>query len=149
MAPCSTYLAGGEVGIYVSVPVEVTTVMGLAILIIAVGPVVSLILLVVLIHYGNVFLVCLYSDLPDSERCVPFDDRAIDWCKRCTVWFLWFGGWCDLLYLGVLRIAGELFPVIISLVSARVMMGGGGAAASPQIVYAICVREDAGGGLVF
>ena len=48
--------------------------MGLAVLIITVGPVVSLVLLVVLIHSGDVFRVYLYSDLLDCERCVPLKD---------------------------------------------------------------------------
>ena len=62
---------------------------------------------------------------------------------------LWFGGCCDLLKLDVLRIADKLLPVIIILVGASVIMCGGCAAASSQIVFAIYVREVASGGLVF
>ena len=57
--------------------------MGLAVLIITVGPVVSLVLLIVVIHSGDVCLVCLYSDLFDCMRCVPLQDRWVDSCK----WF--------------------------------------------------------------
>ena len=45
--------------------------MGLALHIITVGPMVSLVLLVVVIHSGDVFLVCLYYDLFDCTGCVP------------------------------------------------------------------------------
>ena len=51
--------------------------MGLPVLIITVGPVVSLVLLVVVIHSGYVFLVCLYSDLFDWKRCVPLKDHCV------------------------------------------------------------------------
>ena len=74
MATCYAYLAGGEVGIQVSVSVEVAALMGLAVLIITVGPVVSLVLLVLHIHPGDVIRVCLYSDLFDCERCVCLQD---------------------------------------------------------------------------
>ena len=79
------------------VSVEVATVMGLAVLIITVGPVVSLVLLVVLKHSGDIFLVCLYLDLRNCARYIQLEDCWIDWCERCTVWFLWFSGYCDFL----------------------------------------------------
>ena len=41
--------------------------MGLAVLIVTVGPIVPLVLLVVVIHSGDIFLVCLYSDLFDCD----------------------------------------------------------------------------------
>ena len=59
--------------------------MGLVVVIITVGPVVSLVLLVVLIHSVYRFFVCLYSDLLDCESCVPLKNPCIDWGKRCTV----------------------------------------------------------------
>ena len=49
----------------------------------------------------------------------------------------------------MLRIADELFPVIIVLVKASVMISCGFAAASAQIVFAMYVREVVGGGLIF
>ena len=55
--------------------------MGLAVLIITVSPMVSLVLFVVVIHPGDACLVCLYSDLFDSKRCVPLKDPLVDWCK--------------------------------------------------------------------
>ena len=45
--------------------------LGLAVRIIAVGPVVSLVLFVVLINSGDVFLVCFYSDLFDCRGVYP------------------------------------------------------------------------------
>ena len=57
--------------------------MGLAVLIITVGPMVSLVLRIVVIHSVDVFLVCPYSDLINCKGCVPLKDRWVDWCK----WF--------------------------------------------------------------
>ena len=74
MAAYSAYSAGATVEIQVSVPIEVAPEMGLAVLIITISPVVSLVLLVVLIHSGDVFLVYLYSDLLHCERCIPLED---------------------------------------------------------------------------
>ena len=68
-------------------------VMGPAVLNITVGTVVSLVLLVVHMHSEDVLLVCLYSDLLDCESYVPLKESWIDWCKRCTVSFLWLSGW--------------------------------------------------------
>ena len=59
------------------------TVIGLAVLIITVCPVVSLVLFVVVIHSGDVFVACLYSDLLACKRCVQLKDDCVDWCK----WF--------------------------------------------------------------
>ena len=119
--------------------------MGLAVLIITVSPMVSLVLLVVVIHSGDVSLVWLYADLFNCKRCVPLKDRWVDWCKWFALRFcLRVGRWWDFLELGVLRMADELFPIIIILVGARVVMTGGFATASAQIVLTICVREVAG-----
>ena len=73
--------------ILVSVSVEVDTVIGRVVRNITVGPLVSLVLLVMLIDAGDVFLVCLYSDSLNCERCIPHEECWIDWCERCTVWF--------------------------------------------------------------
>ena len=150
MAPCAANRAGSEVRIQVSVPVEIAAVMGLAVLMITVGLMVSLMLLVVVIHSGDVFLVCLHSDLFNCEGCVPLKDCWIDWGERWALWFsLWFGGYCNILELVVLRIADELLPVIIIVVRTRVVMRSGFATASAQIVRTICKREaPARGGLV-
>ena len=67
--------------------------MGLAVLILTAGPIVSLVLLVVVIHSGDVFLVCLYSDLFDCKGCVPLKDRWVDWCKWFAVRFYLRVGW--------------------------------------------------------
>ena len=48
--------------------------MGLTVVIITVGTVVSLVLLVVLIHPVCVFLVCLYSDLLNCDWYVSLED---------------------------------------------------------------------------
>ena len=77
----------------VSVPVEVPTIMGLAVLVITVGSVVSLLLFVVLKHSGDVFLICFYSDSFDCKRCVPFKDRWVDWCKWFALRFCLRVGW--------------------------------------------------------
>ena len=122
--------------------------MGTAVLNITVGIVVLLVLLVVHMHSDDVLLACLYSDLLDCEGYVPLKESWIDWCKRCTVLFLWFRGWCDLLGLGVLSMTDELFPGIIILAWGSVVMASGFAMASVHIVFTICVREVAGGGLV-
>ena len=74
MAPCSASEVGDEVGNPVSVPVEVTTMLGLAILIITVGPVVSLVMLVVFIHSGTDFLGCLFANALNCERSVLLKD---------------------------------------------------------------------------
>ena len=119
--------------------------MSIAVLIITVGPVVSLVFFVVVIHSGNVFLICLEPDLFDCERYIPLKDCWIDWGERCTLWFLlWFGGCCNFLELGVLRVVSKLFPVINHLIRARVVMPGGFATASAQIIFTICVREVTG-----
>ena len=93
MVPCSTNWAGSEVRIQVSVPVEVATIMGLAVIIITIGPVVSLVLLVVVIHSGYVFLVCLYSDLFYCKGCVSLKDRWVDWCEWFALRFCLRVGW--------------------------------------------------------
>ena len=114
--------------------------MGLAVLIITVGPMVTLVLLVVVRHSGDVFLVCLYSNLFDCKRCVHPKDRWVDWCKWLALRFcLRVGRWWGFLGLGVLWIANELFPIIIILIGARVVMTGGFATASAQIIVTICV----------
>ena len=97
MAPCSAYLSGGEVAILVLVPLEVTSIMCLVVLIITGGQVVSHMLQVVLIHSRDVFLVCLYHNAIDCERCVPLEDHRIHCCERCTLCIVWLGGWGDLL----------------------------------------------------
>ena len=114
--------------------------MSLAVLIITVGPVVSFMLLVVLIHSGDVLLVCHYSDLLDCQICIPLKDCWLQRCNTCTVSFSWFGGWRDILKLDVLGIAHELFPVIIIFVRPSLLGTGGFASASPQIAFAICIR---------
>ena len=78
IAICSAYGARGQVGIQVSVPVEVATVVGNEVLIITVGPVVVLMLLVVFIHSCDILLVWLYSDLLNWWRSVPLKDCCID-----------------------------------------------------------------------
>ena len=125
--------------------------MGLAVLIITVGPVVSRVQLVVVIYARDVVLGCLYSDMFDSETSVCIKHCWIDWCERYAllIW-LWFDRWVNFLEIGVLRIVDKLLPVIIFLVMARMVMGGGFATASAQVVFTIGVREVAGGGgLVF
>ena len=97
MAPGSAFCAGGEVGIQVSVPVEMACAIGLAVLIITVGTVVSLMLHLVFIHTVDVFLVWVYSDLHNSETCVPLEDCWIAWCERCALRMSCFGGLCYLL----------------------------------------------------
>ena len=57
--------------------------------------------------------------------------------------------WFDLLELCVLRVAGELFPVIIIVIRASMVMAGGFPTTSPEVVFTICVREVAGGELIF
>ena len=74
MAPWSAYLAGGEVRIQVSVPVEMATIVGLTVHIITDSPLVSIVLLVVVIYSVDVFLVCLYYDLFDCERSMHIED---------------------------------------------------------------------------
>lgn len=71
----------------------VATVLGLAVRIITVGPVVSLVLLVLCMDSDDVFHACLYTDLLDCERCVPLKDCWIDRCERCTLRILWLGRW--------------------------------------------------------
>ena len=61
--------------------------MGLAVLVITVGPVVSLMLVVVLIHAVNVLLVCLSSDLLDLEWHIRLKDCWIERCKSGNGWF--------------------------------------------------------------
>ena len=56
--------------------------MGLTVLIIIVGPVFSLVLLVVLIHPEDVFFVCLDSDLLNCKECISVQDCWIDRCER-------------------------------------------------------------------
>ena len=73
-APYATYSAACEVGIQVSVPVEVAAVMGLTVLIITVGRVVSLVQLVVLKHPVDVFSIYLYSNFLACEGCMPLED---------------------------------------------------------------------------
>ena len=148
MALCSAYWVGGEVGIQVSLSFEVATVMGLVVLIITLGRVVSVVLLVVLIHSVVVLLVCRYSDLLKCESCIPVKDCCIEWFKTCALRILWFGGWCYFLALGVLTIADELFTGIIILDKTSLMVAGAIATASEQIVFTICMQEVAGGGLV-
>ena len=46
--------------------------MGLAALIVTIGAVVSLMVLVVVMHSDDVFLICLNADLVDGERYVYF-----------------------------------------------------------------------------
>ena len=125
MAPCSACFTGVEVGIQVSAPIEVATVMGLAVLIVTFGPVVSLVLLIVLIHSGDVLPMYLHADLHDSESCICLENCCIDCCERSALRILWFGGWCDVLELGVLQVADQLFPVIIIVVRASLVMSGG------------------------
>ena len=60
-------------------------VVGLVVVIITVGSVISLVLRVVLIHIVDVFLVSFYDDLLDCARCILFEDCWIDWYHRCTV----------------------------------------------------------------
>ena len=67
--------------------------MGLAVHIIAVGLVVSLVVFVVLIHSGDVFLVCFYCDMFDCKRCVHFQDYWVDWCKWFALRFCLRVGW--------------------------------------------------------
>ena len=71
--------------------------MGLAVLIIVVGTVISFMLLVVLIHSDDLFLIYQYFDLHDCERCIPYDDCWIKRGESCTLRFLLFVEWCDLL----------------------------------------------------
>ena len=123
--------------------------MGLAILSITVGSVVSLVLLVLRIHPGNVFIASLYSDFLNGERCIQREDCWIDWCEGCTIWVSSFGQRCDLLKLGVLGIADVLLPVIRMIVRVGVVMTACFPMASAQIVFAICMRKVSGGGLVF
>ena len=149
MATCSAYWASGGVGIEVSVPVEGPSVIGLAVLIITVCPMVSLVLLVLLIHIDDVFLVCLYSDSRNYERCVLLKDCRIEGCKRCTVKILLSDWWYNPLALAVHSIADELLPVIIISIRARVVMTRGIDTPSAKIVCAISVGEVAGAGLVF
>ena len=113
------------------------TILDLAVHIITVDPVVSLVLLVVLIHSGDVFFEGLCSDLLNCERCIRIEDCWIDLCERCALRTCWFGGWYDLLELVVYRVTDELFPVIIILLSASIMMAGSFATTSEQIVCAI------------
>ena len=123
--------------------------MGLAVLISTVGAVVSLVLLPVLIHSDDVCCVCLYSDVLNRDRCIHLNDCWMDWYARYALRVLWFGGWYDLQELVVLSIADEVFPVSITLVQTSVMGADCFATTSAQIVFTICMREVAGGGLVF
>ena len=118
--------------------------MGLAVHIIAVGLVVALVLLVVPMHAVDAFLVCLNLILLYCERCVTPKDCSIDSCQKYAVWFLLFGMWCDLLELAVLKVADELFPVIIIMVQTSMMVARGFATPSARIVFAIFVRLVAG-----
>ena len=146
MAPYPAHQVGGEVGIQVSVSVEVAAIMGLAVHIITVGPVVSLLLLVEVIHSGDVLLVCLYFDWFNGESSTPLNDCWIDWCERCTLRFLGSFCWCgSFLELGVLVIAKELFPLLIILVRATGVMAGGFGMGSAKRVFTIGVRDVAGG----
>ena len=116
--------------------------MGLAILIVTLGPVLSLVLLVVRIHSDDVFLVCLYSYLRSCESCIPLEDCGINCCERCTVWVLWFGPWCDLLKRGVLRLADKLLRVSIIFIRASVLMTACFATAAAQIVLqSVCEKS--------
>ena len=132
-----------------SVLVEWPAVMGLAVPIITVGPVVSVVLLAGLIHSGDVVLICLYTDSLNCDRWIPLVDCWIDWHARCNAWFLWLGWYCDLLELAVLRVADELFPVIIILRRSSMVMAGCFPMTSTEVIFAIYVREVAGAGLIF
>ena len=67
--------------------------MGLAVLIMKVGSMVSLVLLVVVINSVYEFLICLYSDSFDCKGCVPLKDRWLDWCKWFAFRFYLRVGW--------------------------------------------------------
>ena len=116
--------------------------MGLAVLIITVSTMVSLVLHVVVIHSGDVFPVCLYSDMCDCERSVSLNQCWIDSCQRYAplIW-VWFGRSGNFLEIDIFRIVDKLLPVIIILVRATVGMAGSCATASEQIVLAIWVQE--------
>ena len=76
--------------------------MGLAVLNIAVGTMVSFMLVVVLIYSGDLFLIYLYFDSRDCERCIPYNDSWIKRGESCTVRFLWLVSgviFCNLLTL--------------------------------------------------
>ena len=141
------YCAGGEFGIQASVPLVVATTMGRAAHIIIVGPVVSLMLLVVLMHSGDVLLIYLHFDLLAGERCVPLKDWCINWCERCTLQILCFARWWCVLKSGIRWIADEVFTVIIILERSHVMMASGCGTTCGQLIFAICELDVAGGGL--
>ena len=112
---------------------------GLAVLIVTVGSVVLLVLPIVLIYPHDVLPVCLKANLLPCERYVPLKHCWIDGGERCTVWFLLVGRWYDLLELDVLSVADKLYPDIIIVVRTSVMVAGGFATPSAQIVFAICM----------
>ena len=151
MSSCSANWGGGEVRIQVSVPLEVATDMGLAILIITVSSMVSLVLRVVVIYSGDVFLVCSYFHLFNSERHVPLNKARINWRHRFALRFLLLFGCCVCVVAFTLFcLCDERFPVIIILLRAWVGMTGGCTTDSAHLVFTICVRELARWrGLVF